>query len=302
MRYAIVDIGSNTVKISVYDDGDGALRHVLNQSTMLGLAGHCRNGVLSDEGVQALQSTLLEYQKLTDLLAVDRVAYVATASLRNIDNAMAVTERIRRQSGIAIHVISGEREAELGFLGLKTAVGALQDGYFFDLGGASTEVITIRDGRPCYTTSLPFGALKLYHAHVKGIIPKAEEAEAIRHFVRKHVETALPRSMVDSTLAYLTGGTSKAIGKLTDTLFRERKDRRGRYTTGEIAETVTLLMSGGDEILHKVASRVSDRLHMLAPGMLTLLTMWEHLGIKTVHVVYSGIRDGYVAEMSGGIR
>jgi exopolyphosphatase/guanosine-5'-triphosphate,3'-diphosphate pyrophosphatase len=298
MRYAIVDIGSNTVKISVYDDESGTLKQVLRQSSTLGLATYRRDDRLTDEGIHILAATLQEYRHLAAMVSADHLACIATASLRNLLNADEVVARIKELCGMTIDIISGEREAALGFAGLVSAVGVPQDGIFIDLGGASTELITARDGKPTSTVSLPFGALKLYHAHVSSLFPTEAEEDAIRRHVSAALEGYLDGRVVSDEVAYLTGGTAKAIAKLMRLLSPERDGRRA-FSVDEFRALAEALRSSDGDFLHRAASRIPERFHMISPGLIALLTIFERYGIKTVHIVYSGIRDGYVAEMCG---
>jgi exopolyphosphatase/guanosine-5'-triphosphate,3'-diphosphate pyrophosphatase len=173
-----------------------------------------------------------------------------------------------------------------------------QDGIFIDLGGASTELITARDGKPTSTVSLPFGALKLYHAHVSSLFPTEAEEDAIRRHVSAALAGYLDGRVVSDEVAYLTGGTAKAIAKLMRLLSPERDGRRA-FSVDEFRALAEALRSSDGDFLHRAASRIPERFHMISPGLIALLTIFERYGIKTVHIVYSGIRDGYVAEMCG---
>jgi len=298
MRYAIVDIGSNTVKISVYDDEGGRLKHVLSQSTILGLAVYRRDDRLTEEGIHALAATLREYRHLAAMVSADHFACIATASLRNLVNADEVVARIKELCGVTVDIISGEREAALGFAGLVSAVGVPQDGIFIDLGGASTELITARDGKPVSTVSLPFGALKLYHAHISSLFPTAAEEDAIRRHVLAALEDYLAGRTVSDEVAYLTGGTAKAIVKLMRLLMPDSDNNR-HFTVDEFRALADALHESDNDFLHRAAARIPERIHMISPGLIALLMIFERYGIKTVQIVYSGIRDGYVAEMCG---
>lgn len=299
MRYAIVDIGSNTVKISVYDDESGTLKHVLSQSSTLGLATYRRDDRLTEEGIHVLAATLMEYRRLAAMVSADHFACIATASLRNLLNADEVVARIKELCGMSIDIISGEREATLGFVGLTSAVGKPQNGIFVDLGGASTELITIREGKPVSTVSLPFGALKLYHAHVSSLFPTDAEENAIRYHASTVLEDYLTGCEVSDEVAYLSGGTAKAIAKLMRLLSSDH-DGCHIFAVDEFRTLAEAIRSTDGDFLHRAAARIPERIHMILPGLIALLTIFERYGIKTIQIVYSGIRDGYVAEMCGG--
>lgn len=266
MRYAIIDIGSNTVKISFYDNESGTIRHILSQSNPLGLAMHCRDNRLSEEGLAALISTLKEYRHLATVVSADCISCIATASLRNLINSRDVVEKIKQTCDLTIDVISGEREAELGFMGLLATVGKPNDGIFLDLGGASTEMIVIQNGNPIAKTSLPFGALKLYHRFVKGILPNDDERIAIRNFVISELSADPIRVKTPYHAAYLTGGTAKAMAKLMR-LSVSNGDTRLIFSGSDFRSLLLRFLEDDGEFIHYAAARIPERIHMIVPGL-----------------------------------
>ncbi len=299
MRYAIIDIGSNTVKISIYDDEDGVLKHIISQSNILGLATYRKDNVLTEDGIEALAKILSEYMRLANMISADHVACIATASLRGLDNAQEVCRKIRERCGFEIDIIPGEREAELGFAGLKAAVGQPEDGIFLDLGGASTELITIENGTPTFETSLSIGSLKLYHSYVKRLFPDPGETERIGRAVRNELNIKLNgQSFPAFSRAYLTGGTAKAIGKMMRMLL-PKDDGRRVFAISEFRDLETMISDPEDEFLHWSAARIPERLHMIVPGLIALLEILDRFQISHIQIVYSGIRDGYVGEKFG---
>lgn len=107
MKYAVTDIGANTVKISIYSVENGAAKHIISQSTSVGLAGYAADGVLSDTGISELAAVVSDYEKLAETVSADGAFYIATASLRNISNGEYAVSEVFRRTGIRISVISG---------------------------------------------------------------------------------------------------------------------------------------------------------------------------------------------------
>ena len=110
MLCGIVDLGSNTIRLSIYHCDQGQFRLLLHKKTMAGLAGYVREGILSDSGILVACRTLAAYRALLDNFNVTHMHVFATASLRNIFNTAEAVETIRDVTGIQVEVLSGEED------------------------------------------------------------------------------------------------------------------------------------------------------------------------------------------------
>ena len=146
MKFAIVDLGSNTIRLSVYNTlPEGGFDLLFSEKEMAGLVSYVHGGVLSPEGIQRACGAIRDFQALLRQFDLDAPHVFATASLRNIRNTEEAVEQIRAATGVGVDVISGELEARLGYYGARTATD-LQDGAMFDIGGGSAEVLEVRAG------------------------------------------------------------------------------------------------------------------------------------------------------------
>ena len=144
MLCGIVDLGSNTIRLSIYHCDGGQFRLLLNKKTMAGLAGYVRHGVLSDSGILVACRTLAAYRALLDNFSVRDMHVFATASLRNITNTAEAVQTIRDITGITVEVLSGEEEAALSFKG-AVLPGGVSTGLLADIGGGSFELVAYED-------------------------------------------------------------------------------------------------------------------------------------------------------------
>ncbi|CAN3997003.1 Cys-tRNA(Pro) deacylase, partial [Dysosmobacter welbionis] len=143
MKFAIVDLGSNTIRLSVYNTlPEGGFDLLFSEKEMAGLVSYVHGGVLSPEGIQRACGAIRDFQALLRQFDLDAPHVFATASLRNIRNTEEAVEQIRAATGVGVDVISGELEARLGYYGARTATD-LQDGAMFDIGGGSAEVLEV---------------------------------------------------------------------------------------------------------------------------------------------------------------
>ena len=180
MKFAIVDLGSNTIRLSVYNTlPEGGFDLLFSEKEMAGLVSYVHGGVLSPEGIQRACGAIRDFQALLRQFDLDAPHVFATASLRNIRNTEEAVEQIRAATGVGVDVISGELEARLGYYGARTATD-LQDGAMFDIGGGSAEVLEVRAGEVKKAQSLPIGSLELFNRCVDGLWPKKKELERIQ--------------------------------------------------------------------------------------------------------------------------
>ena len=163
MNYAIVDLGSNTVRLSVYSlEPDKSCRLLFSDKETAGLNNYLVDRVLSKPGIQRACDALNHFRGLLEQFGVEQMRVFATASLRNIQNTQQAVEEIAAATGIQVEVISGALEAELGYYGVIRDRN-LENGVVFDIGGGSAEIARIQGGRVASAQSIPIGCLELFH-------------------------------------------------------------------------------------------------------------------------------------------
>ena len=145
MKQAVIDIGSNSMRLTVYETTEtGGFTILFKDKVMAGLAGYVEDGALSLDGIARAVLGLMSFRNTLEALNITQVSVFATASLRNITNTTQAVSTIQRATGFSIEVISGEEEARYGYAGAMEELD-LSDGLFVDIGGASTEVVRFAD-------------------------------------------------------------------------------------------------------------------------------------------------------------
>ena len=166
MKYAVVDMGSNSMRLSVYDaheNGDFDL--IFSEKKMAGLANYIEYGALSRKGIEVACEILRGFQWILRHFNISDMHVFATASLRNIKNTDEASEDIYDKTDIKVDVLSGKEEAELGYYGAITKCDE-NLGAMFDIGGGSTEVTSIKIGKTQHAQSVGIGALNLFNRFV----------------------------------------------------------------------------------------------------------------------------------------
>lgn len=293
--YSIIDIGSNSIRLTVYEyPADGSLRIVFRTKDMVGLAGFVnQKGALSQEGIARAAETLVQYRQILDSLHIGSRAVFATASLRNVVNTDEALRRLQETSGFSIEVLSGEREAVLGYRG-ATCRHPREQGQVVDIGGGSTEVTYFDQSGVLKAVSLPVGSLNLFRTRVKKLLPQTEERDKIIKKVQKEWKKAqLPQAQ--STVLCGIGGTVRGAGRLARSLYQLPQDNAA-ISLEMLDEMLDTLRRESRKTLCTILKAVPERIHTIVPGMLILSTVAHQMGCDTIEIGESGVREGYLLE------
>jgi exopolyphosphatase/guanosine-5'-triphosphate,3'-diphosphate pyrophosphatase len=164
VRLAAVDLGTNSVHMVIADVGaDGRIRVVDRVKEMVRLGRRAfTTGRLSPASMDLAVHALVTFRRLARVRGVERIATVATSAVREARNGPEFVQRLRRETGFKVRVISGPAEARLIFRAARHALG-LHGGphLVMDVGGGSVELVLVQDGRPLLMQSLPLGAARL---------------------------------------------------------------------------------------------------------------------------------------------
>ncbi|MBO89600.1 MAG: exopolyphosphatase [Rickettsiales bacterium] len=157
---AIIDIGSNSVRLVVYEGAKRAPLPIFNEKVICALGRDLdRDGCMSKESMDLAVDGLHRFVALIESMGVPRVYTVATAAVREASNGTAFVERVVKDCGLEVNVVSGSREAELSGLGVISAIPKAQ-GFMGDLGGGSIELVKLGGGHLHQKATLPLGVLR----------------------------------------------------------------------------------------------------------------------------------------------
>lgn len=300
-RYAVVDIGSNTVKMNIYDvttsGGETRLNLVLTESSTIGLINYKRRRIMSDAGISRLIETLEKYKKLALAVNVeeDRIFSLATASLRNIVNASRVVSIVKAQTGLDTSLISGENEALLCFDGLKYALGgSIRTGMLCDLGGASIELLGFVDGLAVKAYSDKFGCLSLYRKFVDKVIPSKKEKRKLSRYVEERISYVDWLGSYGDTL-YIVGGTARSAARLHAEMTGAPAPMSG-YTISyeEFLDTVDFYTDLNKKRIETLIRLMPERLHTIVAGLLAFAEVVRRVNPKNIVISGAGLREGYL--------
>ncbi len=160
-RIGVVDLGSNSVRLVVYDHLGRVPLPLFNERALCGLGRDlAATGRLAPEGVDKAMASLRRFVAIARAMGVDELTVLATAATRDAADGAGFLEDVERRCGVPVRQLSGAEEAHLSALGVVSAIPGA-DGAMGDLGGGSLELVALDDGRPSHHTTLPFGSLRL---------------------------------------------------------------------------------------------------------------------------------------------
>ena len=204
---AVVDIGSNSVRLVVYDGLTRSPTPLFNEKVLCGLGREVQTtGLLAADAVEQALTSLKRYRALCTTMGVKKVLAIATAACRDARNGPAFIKFAERTIKADIDVLSGAQEAELTALGVISGVHQA-DGVVGDLGGGSLELIDVHGTRTRRGLTRPLGGLALADISAKSL-KKAEK------FVKKTLNALPVLKGCENRTFYAVGGTWRALARL----------------------------------------------------------------------------------------
>ena len=204
---AVIDIGSNSVRLVVYEAMARSLVSLFNEKTLCGLGREVQStGLLAPDAVAKALTSLRRFRALCKTMKVGRVHAIATAACRDATNGPDFIAKAERICGVKIEILSGPREAKLSALGVISGVHK-PDGIVGDLGGGSLELIDVRGNRVRQGVTLPLGSLALQDASDKSL----KRAERI---VRTDLSGVAQLKAGRGRTFYAVGGTWRALARI----------------------------------------------------------------------------------------
>lgn len=294
MKYAIIDIGSNSMRLTLYEIGGDSFKILFKEKTMAGLAGYVEDGCLNGDGIKRAYTGLLEFKRTLELLDVNHVSVFATASLRNIRNTQETLNEICAATGYSIEVVTGEEEAVYGYIGAMRNL-SMDQGVFVDIGGASTEIAVFSQGKLDSAASFRLGSLKLYRECVKNILPGKGSLKRIQKAIHDQLgEAQFPAHREGIQLACV-GGTARAVLKIAKKMFG-LSERENAVTAGQLEEICAVLSRGDKQAADLILKLVPERIHTIVPGISILRYIVEKFHASGIVVSSYGVREGYLCQ------
>jgi exopolyphosphatase/guanosine-5'-triphosphate,3'-diphosphate pyrophosphatase len=301
MPIGVIDIGTNTLLLLIVDD-EMRPRVDLCRFGRLG-KGLDASGRLADDAIAASLAICREYRRVLDEHGVARPIVIATQAAREAENAAEFVGPAEAILGAPIQVIAGEREAELAALAVARTFPELATAHYLvvDVGGGSTEVITVERNQVAARTSMPIGAVRLTERHFRHDPPTPPEIAALNADIDRHLaELRLPRAIP----VIGTAGTATTLAAVK--LGLDRYDPVAVTGLRLSRDAVVVLL--GRLLAATVAERKAipgieaPRADVIAAGAAIFARILQHIDAPVLITCDRGIRWGmaYEAMSTGG--
>lgn len=297
-KYAIVDIGSNTMRLVIYTrDKSGRLTESENVKTVARLRNYLsEKGRLKPEGIDVLVHTLQGFQEVTRHHNLQEVRCVATAAIRQANNQEEILERVEQETDFSMRILSEYEEANYGFLAVVNST-PFEDGITVDIGGGSTEITYFHERKLIYFYSFPFGALSLKQQFVKNDVPAPQELKALRKFLKEQFGT-LPW-LKDKKLPLIgIGGSARNLAQIHQEYIGYPVAGIHQYMmSGNDVKNVQNMLLGMDfSEIQRVEGLTRDRADIIIPAIEVFVHLMNCIGTDTFALSRKGLRDGVFYE------
>lgn len=281
MKFSIIDIGSNSVRLMVMSDGKSLLKTI--DTTRLGER-IAVNGFLLDEAMKRTVLAIKHFLILSAEYDVEKIYAFATAAVRSASNREIFIDRVKKECGIDVEIISGEKESEIG---LNGAVGK-NDGGILDVGGASSELVFRKNGRIVYKKSLDIGAVRLLDSCGRD---GSKLASAIDEKIGEYGKVTIPVDL------YGIGGTitSLAAVKLKLKDYDPEKVNGCILHSEEVGEIADNLLTLSVEETTERYCLNEKRAEIIAGGAMLVYKIMKKINVKKIIVSESDNLEGYAA-------
>ncbi len=206
----IIDIGSNSIRLVIYE-GEGRIPSILfNEKIMAGLGkGLGKTGLLDPDAVERTLSALARFRRLAEDMGVVKLRTVATAAVRDASNGPDFIARLAA-IGLPVELLPGTAEASMAGHGVLAAIPDA-DGIVGDLGGGSLELVRVANGKVGPGISIPFGVLRLAQM-------KLGSSRALDRALAKALNKVGWKGTGEDKPLYMVGGSWRALARLHQTL------------------------------------------------------------------------------------
>jgi len=307
VRYAAIDIGSNSVRLLIAEAAAGAngprftRLHEDREVTRLG-ASVFNGGMVDEKTLMHVSQVLRRFGEARRKHGVMAMRAVATSATRDASNREAFLTAASEALGAPIETISGQEEARLIHLGVESVWPQPDTATLIvDVGGGSAELIAAEGGRLQAAFSRPLGAVRLQEVFLKQDPPAQQQVRRLEQFVEEKL--ALPlRTMASKQYGRVVATSASAAALVCAVNRIARADRdaadRRRASVAQIrklyGQLITLPIAGRRQI----AGIGPRRAEIIVPGAAVYLKVLERFGLPALHYSVAGVRDGIVADLA----
>ncbi|MDX1974141.1 MAG: Ppx/GppA family phosphatase [Rickettsiales bacterium] len=290
-RIGIIDIGSNSIRLVVYDQQKRCPVPIYNEKVMCALGkGLATSGILNPDGIEMAEDALKRFLAMSKNMEVTSLYIMATAAIRDAQDGKSFARLLSDRYHIDIDIISGQKEAKLGAFGVCASIHK-PNGITGDLGGGSIELVRVDEGHIEDHTSLLLGSLRMID-ETKG------DKDKLRKLIDKRFEEINWLDDHKTSHFYAIGGSFRALAKMHMEHVNYPLKILHEYTVraDEFAKFLASIMELPADKLEKLPGVATKRIPALPGAAMVLEKIIRTAKPKLVVFSASGIREGYLYE------
>lgn len=298
-----IDLGTNTVRLLVARFGDKSPFEELYSEQRITRLGQDlrRAGRLVPEAIERTVAAIGDFKAMADRFQVDRMAVIATSAVRDALNRGEFIDRVRERTGYEVQVIDGDREALLSYKGIRMTLDGHSDNLLIvDIGGGSTEYVSVSKGRISGAVSINMGVVHFTDGYLRSDPPTEEEITVVRGEVRRLLaENARHMSTVDSTRFVGTAGTVTTLAAIHQGLAEYDPSKINNYTIsrGEIGRMFEFLRAIPIKERSDIPGLAPGREDLIIAGTVILMESMDYFALNELVVSDYGLREGLVLDL-----
>lgn len=293
-RMAVIDMGSNSIKMVCYAaDHTGKYAPYHRESFGARLDEH-DDGMIREESVDKVLDILQMFRNTIQYEGIDRVTAVATSAMRRASNRGEIVGRIQRETGFEFLILPGREEALYSYIGAATHL-EIPDTIFFDIGGGSVDIVSVRNHTILYAGSVQLGALVMTNRFAVDGDLRGDAIGALRDHVRQTLPLADELGVLGAdTVLVGVGGTMRAMARYAQSYASYPLKKSHNYTMdSRLVQYVTT------EILYQDAWTLGQmyeigrgRADIIKAGAVVVEGIMETYNMGCIRVSGTGLREG----------
>lgn len=293
-RIAVIDVGSNSVRLVVYEGATRSPAYFFNEKALCGLGVDlARTGRLSPEGRRRALSAIRRFVALADAMGVGALQAVATAAVRDAEDGPDFATEVQQVCNLRLRIASGVDEARLAARGVLFGA-PRAEGVVADLGGSSLEFATIGGGRVSGGVTTPLGPQPLAAI--------GDDPEALDAHIDAVLEGALTKAMIGVKTLHAVGGAWRALARAQMNRVAYPLHVLDGYevAAGEMAEAAAFVAGCSLDDLKAKLDVSSGRLATTPMGARVMARLIARLKPERVRISAFGLREGVLQDLLPG--
>lgn len=291
MRYAVIDLGTNSARLSIHDFSRGSAELIHKEKIRVSLGSSVfKKGAVDFKRLGSTINAFEEFQERIQEFDCDRVSAMATSALREATNGIEVCYIIKKKTGINVEIISGKTEAMLIAKGVLSNedIGTASTG-LIDIGGGSTELSIWKNGQMLNCESLALGGLRFQELILKSHPPEARLIRKARQQIARVLGHRI-RNWNSAKEVYGSGGTVKVIGRLI-------ANQENEISRGDLKRLIARLSTMSLDEIVELKGMTEGKAPIILAGALILDEVMGTLGIDKVIPTPHSLRDGILTTL-----